>query len=71
MFLNWVYRRLTDVPPTWAKCSGPYDGTGGNWQGFRNIDANGNPDSQQSGNERYRWVDIQIQAIFQAHSQWQ
>jgi hypothetical protein len=62
MFLNWVYRRITDSPdgPVGDPCMYPLDG---NWQGFKNIDINGNVDLQLSGNVRYWWMDQEIGKI--------
>jgi hypothetical protein len=63
MFLNWVYRRNTDLPPSGDPCT--YVPTDTTWQGFQNIDFNGNPDLQLSGNVRYWWMDQVMLGILQ------
>ena len=71
MFLNWVYRRVTDSisdPTVGSPCAGPAEI--GAWQGFRNIDGNGAFDSSLPGNARYWWLEAQMQAIFTEHN-WQ
>lgn len=79
MFLNWVYRRITDSidPSTWTSCHYPY-GTGRSeqWQGFHNInlagelDTDGAGNSRYPGDRRYSWMNQQMKTIFAGHTSW-
>jgi hypothetical protein len=60
MFLNWVYRRTTDLAPAGDPCNYPLTGE---WEGFQNITVNEEPDLQLSGNVRYWWMDQEMQQI--------
>lgn len=67
MFLNWVYRRLTDAPPAADPCSAPLTGS---WQGFLNIDYRQTPpieDPYRSGNKRYKYMEETMSTIFDEH----
>lgn len=79
MFLNWVYRRTTDVAPTGipvpfdplanddpapiAACNYPNTG---NWAGFANILDTGATDTSnaKAGNVRYWWIEGTLDRIF-------
>jgi hypothetical protein len=59
MFLNWVYRRRTNNPPTY-KISTNVPGT---WEGFRNSawpnnSANAQNDANFPGDARFEWMNI-------------
>jgi len=61
MFLNWVYRRLTNGPAIWSRCDGPI---GDSWQGFRNIEGTGRADPSEPGNSRYWWMEKETADIY-------
>jgi hypothetical protein len=86
MFLNWVYRRFQDAAPTGI--ASPFDPlvnddpapasacnyeADGDWEGFRNIGGDGNPEptnpqsgnNPKSGNVRYWWMEGTLGVIFQ------
>jgi hypothetical protein len=66
MFLNWVYRALTDLTNLLVSTNPcATQQVAGDWLGFRNIDGNGNLDVSWPGNARYWWMDQQVVAIFQ------
>jgi len=69
MFLNWVYRRITDSAPTGDRCTTSVQV--GTWQGFRNINGSGTFDATLPGNARYWWMEEQLAAIFAQHNTWQ
>lgn len=68
MFLNWIYRKLNNNPPS-------YQVVPGNWQGFVNKSWNpketgcyvsaGCPDSDYSGDARFIWMNGKMAKIFQ------
>jgi hypothetical protein len=63
MFLNWVYRRRTNNPPTY-KVNVP-----GTWDGFRNSawpnnSANAQNDANYPGDARFEWMNIIMGQIF-------
>ena len=65
MFLNWVYRHLTDG--AWNNndvCTHRVQEGNGAWEGFRNITPDGRFDSSLSGNIRYAWMEKAILNIF-------
>jgi len=69
MFLNWVYRKVTDTAWTGNPCTYPEMGS---WQGFLNInwldDPNGISDSRLPGNARFGWMENQMATIFSQHA---
>ncbi|MDX2136712.1 MAG: PA14 domain-containing protein [Chloroflexota bacterium] len=69
MFLNWVYRRYTSqIAPTGSPCNGPQDGA---WQGFLNINEDGNSDPSKPGNARYWWFDnLMVSAFAEKEDTW-
>lgn len=69
MFLNWVYRRITDDAPVDGACDGPQEI--GQWQGFRNLSGDGSYDDTLPGNARYWWMEAQVADIFSQHLNWQ
>lgn len=74
MFLNWVYRRLTDGPiqpdgPNEDKRCSTHNEIG-IWSGFRNIKADGTFDSTLPGNARYWWMEEQLGLIFSEQGTW-
>ncbi|MDX1990791.1 MAG: hypothetical protein SF029_00280 [bacterium] len=82
MFLNWIYRTLSDYPPTL------YQVVPGSWQGFLNMSWNRsrdpgaptpyavcypNPcnDLRYSGDRRYEWMSTQMAQIYtQNNNSW-
>jgi hypothetical protein len=62
MFLNWVYRRITDNPAIGDPCANR-DQIGA-WLGFRNINDTGAYDNTLPGNARYWWMETQMTQIF-------
>ena len=61
MFLNWVYRYTTGgVVTTSDECIVQT----GNWDGFQNIDENGNFDAGLPGNARFMWMQTHMDTIF-------
>ncbi|KXK35136.1 MAG: hypothetical protein UZ06_CHB003000713, partial [Chlorobi bacterium OLB6] len=77
MFLNWVYRRTSDLAPTGLApdfdptthdTPAPSDACSyfptGQWEGFANTLRDGNPDSRLPGNARYWWMEGTMSFIF-------
>ncbi len=69
MFLNWVYRYLTDniLPAATPEdaCNNPLTGS---WQGFLNVDwTTGQNDLSYPGNRRYQWMHETMATIFGEH----
>jgi hypothetical protein len=65
MFLNWVYRRRSDPPPASNPCADQRNGSA-IWQGFQNIDAaEVYMPIELPGNQRYKWMDDQLNALLQ------
>lgn len=61
MFLNWVYRRITDGL-SGSPCSIP---ASGRWLGFKNITANGFVDVKGlPGDIRYEWMEYLVTSLF-------
>ena len=81
MFLNWVYRRTSDVAPTGIPDNFVPNGdvatqldqlspacsypAAGVWQGFRNITKTNSPDDTLPGNRRYWWMEGTLASIFE------
>jgi hypothetical protein len=74
MFLNWVYRRTTDNPPTnisntpLSDVLPPFDACNyalaGTWRGFQNIMRDGSSDPSKPGNARYWWMEAVLDTMF-------
>lgn len=61
MFLNWVYRKTSDSSSTL------YTEVPGTWEGFRNIDGQGQNDPTYPGDARFEWMEKQMGAILCTH----
>jgi hypothetical protein len=63
MFLNWVYRRRTNNPPSYAVA------VPGSWEGFLNLGwlnnaTSGTADPNYPGDARFEWMNRVISHIF-------